>query len=130
MSCFWIGILSSLQLATTRPYIQNFIYFLKKHNRKTTSVLWNNNPLTEQVLNENYIHIQTLNLHDIDNGYLCSVCEPVLLLISELFQVHIQHTYIDTKILYTYIPNMSNMSKNPKTLYYQSDTGHFWYIKN
>lgn len=120
MTCFWVGILSSLSLETTNTYITTFIKYLKQHNKKTNIILWNDQFLSDKELDENFQAISNLNENDIHNGYLCSTFEPVLFLVADLFNTCIHHNYNGNNIIYLN-PDYKNIIK-----YYQSDQGHFW----
>lgn len=122
MSCFWIGILNCLRLQTTDEYIKGIIKYLKTNNKKTINILWNNTPLTENNLDENYTSILQLNENDIHNGYLCSTFEPVLFLLCELFHINIVHNYRQTTITYTHLDKTVEYS----TRNVKSDDHHFW----
>jgi len=65
MTCFWDGILSSLdendfQIVNEKKYdnVKHFIDLMKRLNRKTDNVRWNNELLTVKQLDENYIAIE------------------------------------------------------------------------
>ena len=97
------------------------IYVLKIKATKTKDVLWNGKPLSKKELVENLYHVHNLDVNNIDYGYLCSSCDPYLLLICQLYGINIQHDYNGTKILYTYKPD-----KYAKTLNFTSNNAHFW----
>ena len=89
MTCFWSGILSSLNTddfnyinEPSKPNIKNFIELLKRNNIDTKNVLWQNTKLTPKQLEENKEHIRDFNIENINSGYLCSICDPFLLLIA------------------------------------------------
>jgi hypothetical protein len=119
MTCFWVGILTSLELKTDTDYITTFIKYLKDHNKKTVSILCNNESLSDKHLDEHFTAITNLNENDIHNGYFCSTFEPVLFLVADLFNTSIIHNYNGHTITYTN-PEFKNV------IYYQSDHQHFW----
>ena len=131
MSCFWDSILNKLKEEDFqkvlnhpgKPKSKKFAELLKLNNKKTNDVLWKNQYLTEKQCDENYEHIQEYDLSVVDQGYYCSVCDPFLLLICELFMINIQHVYIGTNIEYTHKKNVSN---NNYTITLQSDKSHMW----
>lgn len=116
MTCFWDGIIQSLIknniIPNNNKNATHFVSYLKKHNIKTIDVSVNNIPLTDKQLQENYDSVNQLNLNNIRHGYLCSTFDPFLFLISQLFQVDIQHNYCGHNIYYKY-----NLPKNSKILY-------------
>ena len=125
MTCFWDGILHNLTKEDFRktfdvkkPSNVNLVKMLQENNRKTKNILWNGEKLTQQQLEENYQHIKDFNVKSISAGYLCSTCDPFLLLICELFKVNINHNYCGYKMKY-------RINNSIKTLNFKSDRGHF-----
>jgi hypothetical protein len=129
MSCFWDGILRSLEL-------QDFYYlrapkpltarqlanFLKNHNRLTTGIRCNDRiPLRAPQLQENFDAIAQFDVDGIYEGYLCSTSDPFLCLVSFLFDVEIQHDFNGVTITY------STESRPRRIIRYRSDSNHFWY---
>ena len=117
MTCFWEGILSSLDNhdlklinISTKPPILQFINTLKNKNTKTNHILWNNNQITSKQLIENFTHVKDFSTSNINNGYLCSTFEPFLFLIAQLFSIDIIHNYNGNIIKYT------NIEKSRKTV--------------
>ena len=73
MACFWDGIISSLDIndykkigIDKKPSPRDFVINLKKHNIKTSNVLWCNNKITDKQLGENY---EAINNYDIKIYY-------------------------------------------------------------
>ncbi len=125
MTCFWKGTMDGLcKKRVTRITPEKFITFLKKYNYKTYDVLWNGRKLSEQELKENQLRVHELKLNSIWNGYDCSSCDPFLLLISQVFKVHIEHDFNGTKIRYTNI----RVPYNHSPLKFRSNRGHFWNV--
>lgn len=129
MSCFWRGILSSLPKQKFQTIgiqmqggIQNLVKSLKDNLQATPNVLWNNQKISNIQIKENIEHIKSYQLNTINQGYWCSTSDPFLFLISELFKINIQHTYINTKITYKH-------PKATETLHFKSNRGHFWFEK-
>jgi hypothetical protein len=126
MTCFWDGILRSLK-KDDFDYIQyrlskrptDFIQYLKKHKKPMVNVLWQNNALKKQEIEEFLQWIEEYNINGIHNGHLTSVCDPFLLLICELFCVNIKHQYNKHTIIY------KNKHNARKTLIFSSNNGHF-----
>tara|TARA_B100001094_G_scaffold305883_1_gene336102 strand:+ start:395 stop:787 length:393 start_codon:yes stop_codon:yes gene_type:complete len=128
MTCFWDGITKGLLvedfklLGKTKTNRNELIKLLKENNQKTHNVLWNNKKIQPQLLKENYIAVQNYNEKGIKNGHLCSTCDYMLLLICELFNINIEHKYLQKTMKYEK-PN------NTKKIWVQSNKGHFWFIK-
>lgn len=126
MTCFWDGIISSLNNddlkilgLNSRPTPNILAEQLKKRNTKTISILWENKPLSCNELEENHIHITDYTSASVHQGYLCSICDPFLCLLCELLKVNIKHTYLNNTVHYT----------NPhsvRTFSFRSNRGHFW----
>ena len=125
MTCFWDGLLNNLKeddfqriFQVNKPNNKNFVKLLKNNNRKTKNIKWNGEIFSEKQLEENFIHIKYFNENSIDNGYLCSICDPFIVLICELFIVNINHNYCDYLMTYT-------NSNSIKTLNFKSSKSHF-----
>lgn len=119
MSCFWNTLIKNLNLKKT---CKEFIIELKNKNTKTKLIKWNNIFLSNHELKNNYKHINLLNENLYNSGYDCSTCDPVLLLISKLYNVNINHQYLNNIMKY------ENCYKNKKikTIFLKSDKGHMW----
>lgn len=109
MTCFWRGIISSLTSddlkilgLETNPTPKQLCYTLKKKNKKSTKLIWNNTKLSVNELEENFIYISEYNLNNINNDYLCSVCDPFICLLCEILKCNIIHYYLDKPMYYTY----------------------------
>tara|TARA_B100000686_G_C16634879_1_gene886729 strand:- start:664 stop:1047 length:384 start_codon:yes stop_codon:yes gene_type:complete len=127
MSCFWTTLLNKIKkediheiLGLYNPTLNDFVDALKSKNCKTENVLWNMEELNNQAKEENIKHIKEYDTHTISNGYLCSTCDPFLLLITELFHIEIIHHY--TKSIITYQNNISNNY----TIKIHNNQGHMW----
>ena len=72
-------------------------------------------------IEENFIHVSDYDLNYINNGYLCSVCDPFLCLLCEILKCNITHYYLDKPMYYKY-------PLSTKTLTFSSNRGHFWNI--
>ncbi len=117
MSCVFTTLKNVFQPNLT---IQNFLMRLKEFNCKT-NIKWNGQELSNKQRLENMERINELELEEIENGYLCSCCDPVLLLVSELYKTNIDHDYNGHIMKY-------RVDKPVKKLYFKSDYGHFWSI--
>lgn len=126
MTCFWDGILQSLNnddfklFNRHKPFYQtDLIQFLKQNNKPTINVYWKGEKLRESELKENFTTIKDFEIKNIYNGYLCSVSDPFLFLLCEIFQINILHDYNGVNILY-------QVSKPRRTVKYKNNSGHFW----
>ena len=122
MSCFWDGILKGLNSNGWRFKKKEFIEFLKRENKLTKNIMWNNSSLREQEMDENYEAVENYYISGIYNGHLCSCCDYILLLISEIFCIDINHFYLNRLMTYK-----NKLNKTKKTLTFHSNRGHFWY---
>ena len=125
MTCFWSGLLGCLHQNDFRrigilrkPSIRNFVTLLKSRNKITENVLWQDTKLTDKFKKECFEAVKELNVNSINNGYLCSTCDPFLILVSELFKVNIIHNYCNININYKCIGA-------GKTIKVKSNKGHF-----
>ena len=113
MSCFWDTIivrmrnrlLENINKDDINP--KNIVDFLKKHNIKTLNVKWNGDFLSKQQLIENQEHIKNYNIDTVNEGYLCSTCDPFLLLLCEIYNIDIHNNYLNNNIIYNNILNIS-----------------------
>jgi len=126
MTCFWTGLIKALKSLTTHKNnpksivnAQDLMTFVKKKNCMTKSVKWNNEPISEQLMKENMDAINELDVAKINQGYDWSSCDPVLLLISEIFKINISHMHNGNKLSY-----VCNGAQHHITVY--SNIGHFW----
>ena len=125
MTCFWDGVLNTLTNKDFEKFNfrkmpnSEFVLFLKKFNKKTENVIWNSEKFSKKQLDENFTHIKDFDYKSIRNGYDCSVCDPFLILICELFNVSIIHNYRGHTMNYQH--------SNPKrVLRFGSNSGHFY----
>lgn len=128
MTCFWTGILHQLTNAdlmtiglSDKSSNQNLVNQLKARVTKTTGVLWNGSELSDKELEENLEHIRDFNVNSINHGYLCSSCDPFLLLLAKLLNVNIHHTFLRASINYS-------VTNPTKTLHFASNQSHFWSV--
>ena len=104
----------------------DLVKLLIKFNCLCKEVQWNGEELGEQLLKENYEHIKDFienngkDLNSIINsGYLCSVCDPFLILICQLFRLEIHHKYLDNTMIY------KNTINCRRIIRFKSNRGHF-----
>lgn len=125
MTCFWDGILHNLKeddfqkvFQMNKPNNKDFVKLLKNNNKKTKNTKWNGEKLSEKQLEENFIHIKDFNENSINNGYLCSICDPFLILVSEIFILNINHNFCGNIMKYT-------TNQASRTLIFKSNKSHF-----
>jgi hypothetical protein len=132
MTCFWDGIMSKLSLQDINNKIvygstyvnmthQKIIELLRRNAVKTVDVMWNGEFLREKEMWENLQWIISYDISKIQQGHDCSICDPFLLVICQLFVINIDHVYNGHLIRYS---NKFNLSR--KTINFSSDSGHFW----
>ena len=130
MTCFWDGLIQSLDqnylylFNNSKPNVNTFIQYLKDNNILCSNVNCNNYILSIKFLYECFDTIKNYDINDSCNGYLCSTCDPFLILYSQLFNININHNYNGNNILYKNYNNKDNIIK-----YFESNIGHFWFIK-
>lgn len=125
MTCFWDGLLGCLHPndfskigISKKPSTCGFVSLLKNKNKITENVLWQDTKLTDKFKKECFDAINELDVKSINRGYLCSTCDPFLILVSELFKVNIIHKYCNVIIKYKCINAV-------KTINVKSNKGHF-----
>ena len=132
MTCFWRGIIAEIDSESFKNIFgytkslktspEEFINLLKSQAVLTSQVKWNGSFLTHKEMKENFEHIKSLDTRLINQGYDCSSCDPVLLLICQLSKRNIEHNYLQ-KYLIKY------QHANPtieQPLCFASNQGHFW----
>ena len=113
MSCFWDSLINKLNKEDISSILQineyspkAFSNGLKNENKKVKNVLWNGNELSSNEKQENFDHIKEYDIQSVKNGYLCSTCDPFLLLLCELFTIEIIHHY--NGVIINYKNKLSN----------------------
>ena len=108
MTCFWNGLIDAIGPDDIKHYLKltsinpnSFVQALKESNAQTPNVEWNGEPLRECQLVENFTAVNELDVRTINSGYFCSTCDPFLFLISHIFNVNINHRYLNASIAYT-----------------------------
>jgi hypothetical protein len=130
MHCFWEALINYIKLddmvnvlqhknINKKPTSYEFVELLKNKSVYTENVTWNDEPLTKQQIQENFFCINQFNVKSIDNGYYCSIFDPFLFSICELFNISIEHNYNGHTIQY------KNILNSKYHLKFKSDTGHF-----
>ena len=102
-----------------KPDAQDFIQALQEYNTKTENVTCQGVELKEQELKENMESIENIDLNRLNKGYLCSSCDPLLLLYCELFNVSIDFNFNGTNV------NYHNTKESKRTIRFSSSSSHF-----
>jgi hypothetical protein len=119
MSCFWTGLLQGYKLTWS---ITELLTFLYDKAIETKCVTWNGIKPTIQQLQENLEAIQPIKELRVNEGYLCSTFDPVLMLMCELFGGIIEHNYMSNLIIY------KNICKDGPHVRFESSSSHFWFV--
>ena len=121
MTCFWDALRSKLKLDMDN---HAFITHLKSNNNKNNNILWNDTKLTDKQIEENFEHVKDFDINSISNGYDCSICDPFLILVCNLYNANINHNY--NGHVMKYVNSESNNGQNKPTYEFGSNRGHFW----
>ena len=116
MTCVWNGLINKLKL---RINAYELCEYVKKNNIIVENVIVNEIVLTEQQKKENIERIK--NIDNIHNGYDMSTCDPLLILICELYKVNIKHQFLNVIIDYK-----NTTADRNNTINVFSNRGHFW----
>ena len=154
MTCFWDGILTGLNKFPDFKQKSQFSDFSKVNNRaqfiefceknanllknEREYILWNDNIITEIEINTHHIpRILELDKTEKTNGYFCGSCDSFLLFICAYFKLNIHHKgqnfqYKNENTYNNYYYNWPNEKgfKDNKTLYFQSNRGHFNFVSH
>lgn len=127
MTCFWDGLIKGIEDFTPiglsgKPSQINFVNALKKNNKRCKNIYWNGTKLRDQEIEEMYQAIEDFDSNSIYNGYLCSTCDCFLSLICEIFNVNIDHNYLNNIMKYRNFKTSQN-----KILNFKSNSYHFWH---
>jgi len=129
MTCVWNALISSICCEDfhnildykegIKPHPQEFVKLLKDRSINTDNILWNGEELLKQQIDENFVAVNQLDINTINNGYMCSIFDPFIFLVCELFEISIEHNYNGNVMIYKNIKNSRYILK------FKSDTGHF-----
>ena len=136
MSCVWDGIRDAIRNDYTScedlhlrrvfshklrsDHLPNFFVL---NNQICDKVTVNDEEITEQFKMECKKTIETLANYPIYTGYLCSTCDPLLLLVCQIFRVHIRHTHFNG------VTTIYRHKEKERCVYnFESNRTHFWYI--
>ena len=90
MSCFWNSLYIFFINKIKRS--KDIIDYLKNNNKKA-KVIVNGTLINEKLIEENFSAIKELKNEYYESGYYTSMCDPVLCLITDLFDIHIIHEW-------------------------------------
>jgi hypothetical protein len=127
MSCFWDTLLQS-KLFKIKSSIE-IISFLKKNNRRTNCLV-NGKQLSTKQIEENFQAIACLDEKKHNHGYMTSMCEPVLCLMCDFFDVHIVHEWRlqRNKYIISY-SSLKNIKNKKQIIVIYSNNNHAWFGK-
>ena len=119
MTCVWKAIAGALKIKL-KPLA--LFKHIKKYNTLTKDIIWNGQPLTQKLYEQNFKDINSLSDDDIihANGYQCGGCDPLLFLIAQIYKVSIEHEYNG------HVSRYKNLKHPGKTIYLYSNDGHMW----
>jgi len=136
MSCVWDGIRDAIKedykhcihketqiLLSKQLESRHLPNFFVLNNKICNKVSVNGEYLSKQFLGECMKSIEKLYDYPIHIGYLCSTCDPLLILICQIFNVYIKHTHFNGTTS-TY----KNKDRGRTTYHFESSRTHFWYI--
>lgn len=126
MTCFWDSIFSELSVEDYQfighnkcNNIVELIKLLKSKNPSISNVTWQKEKLSNSEINEHHTAIKVYDINGIKNGHLTSICDSFLLLVCQVFNVSIEHRFMNTPIYY------DNIKNSRKTIRFSSNSGHF-----
>lgn len=114
-ACVWISLIKNLKVKHTKP--GKLLQFIRSNNTLTKDITCNGQVLSDQIMNENYTAIS--NLSHV-NYYDCSSCDPLLLLVCQLYNTSITHDYNGHQIVYLnqiYPNKMIHLSSNEEHMF-------------
>ena len=107
MSCFWDALIKHIKNEDLKIILReqkitplNLVNSLITKNKIVNKIKINNLELSEKQKKENFDHIKDFDLNTINDGYLCSTCDPFLILISDLLSININNNYNNNLIEY------------------------------
>lgn len=130
MTCVWDSLMRGLKY---RNNIYEFVNELKSYNNKDllknewANIKCNNEDLNLQMYEENKSHIESIDIKNLNNGYDCSTCDPLLILICGMYCVNIDHYYLHNKISYT---NSKTNYKSNKIITLRSNNHHMEFVSS
>ena len=97
MTCVWDGIITKLSLNMSASDLHQLVLH---NNTIINNILWNGFSFSEKQKIENYDRIKEIK--NIQNGYDCSTCDPLLIFIAWKYDIDIVHHYNGITIYYTH----------------------------
>ena len=120
MSCFWDSLRRKIPQLNHCKSPEALLAYLQTKNVYTPHVKWQGQSLSPKIMKENYITVK--NYHaNVRQGHLTSSCDPFLCLVCEICQIHINFTFVKSKITYVY----DAANEVLKTYNFQSTNSHF-----
>ena len=117
MSCFWQGLCNKVASLRNMP-VSRVCCSLQGINEQTEGLMWNDQVVSQQQLQENFDWIQQYDSSRFDQGHDTSSCDPFLGLVSFAFNVNIIHDYAGHVSRFT-------MPGATQTITFVSSTSHF-----
>ena len=74
--------------------------YLKRRNRVVMECRVNGEVLTPKQMKENLEAVREYDLRTVSHGYLCSCCDPFLILFCAEFHINLEHEYMGHMIRY------------------------------
>ena len=98
------------------------VKFFKSHNQATPNIEWQSTKITQKQSEENQTAITEYDQTTTHKGYFCSTFDPFIFLLAELFELTIEHKYMQTTILY------KNTKNTLATVKFRSNNAHIDYV--
>lgn len=118
MSCFWDGLRKAFSFTgNNEQLIDKIKEYCKSTIIKDYKV--NGTLLSNQFIDECIEAVNTYDKNSINSGYFCSTCDPMLIIISCIYESTITHHY--NGVIIKYEPDNAQIHK-----IVHSSTSHFW----
>lgn len=121
MTCVWDSLVSGLNKLNFNVNRNSLLTHIKTNNKKTNTVKWNGESILEKMQDENYEAVTNITISN--EGYFCSTCDPLMLIICELYNVSIEHSYNGHIMKYT-------MTDSKHLIKLSSNCGHMMWISS
>ena len=129
MSCFWNGILYSLnneekaRMGISSMSAKDLIRAFKELNTPTLLCRVQGERLSRKAIHENCTWIKDYDVNQYNSGHMTSTCDPFLCLLCEILKVEIRHVYVNKPVIYS-------IEGYKRVIVYKSSRTHFEYVKN